>query len=181
MILLTTSLRPTKGIRTLCKDLERSIPTLGKLIRGKMSKYEIADEMVLVSAPKIIFVERWERGFGILEFFELRREKLAWVPPRIFISTVKFRREFGISRKPANASFVDGTDEKTEQIKRLLKKFAEMLDLPIATPSETSFEFDTVMRFTRSPKYLITISFHKHPSGVEIGPRIAIAKVDWKK
>ncbi len=181
MILLTTSLRPTRGIRSLCKDLARSIPTLQKMNRGKMSKYEIANESVLASASRILFIERWKHGFGILEFFELRRGKLACVPPRIFVSTVKFRREFGISQKTANLSFVDRNGEKTEQIERLLKKFAEVLDLPIRTLNEPSLEFDTAMRFTQSPKYPITVSFHKYPSGIEIGPRIAIAKVDWKE
>lgn len=56
MILLTTSRRPTKRIRKFCHDVERSIPDVIRINRGKLNLDGIAEKALELNADRVIII-----------------------------------------------------------------------------------------------------------------------------
>lgn len=94
MILITTSRRPTRRVRSFCKDLERVIPGAVKVNRGKKNIYEVLAEAAQRNLPYAIIVETWKGNPGDMLFY---RADMAGAkePLAVFrIKGVKLQREF---------------------------------------------------------------------------------------
>jgi len=94
-VLLTTSRKPTKSIRTLCNDLSHTFPKAMRINRGKLSLEGIAEKALELAIERVVIVNRWKGGPGKIEFFEFRQDSLNAVPPIVCVHNIKFRREFG--------------------------------------------------------------------------------------
>ena len=58
MILLTTSRRPTKRIRTFCHDFVLSVPNIIRINRGKLNLDGITEKAVELNANRIVVIAR---------------------------------------------------------------------------------------------------------------------------
>lgn len=183
MILLTTSHRPTRRVRSLCNDLARSIPGLVKINRGKMSLFDLAEKAVQMNIGKIIVVDRWKGGPGRIRFFRIIDGKIGEKSPRLYVSGVRLRRELGASEKNdqkiIRRIFLDSTEIGGSEVEKLASSLSEFFEIPILKIEETPSIYDVYLRFTRCEDCLTCISFYTLPSNAEIGPRIKISHVAW--
>jgi len=97
VIIITTSRRPTRRIRTFCNDLARCIPNSMRINRGKLSREGLAEKAYELEADRVIIVDRWKGGPGKIELFNVR-EALVGVPPLIYIRGIKLQREMGFPK-----------------------------------------------------------------------------------
>ncbi len=185
MILLTTSHRPTRRVRSLCNDLARSIPGLVKINRGKTSFFDLAEKAVQMKIEKIIVVDRWKGSPGRIRFFRVVDGKMSEKAPRLYVSGVRLRREFGASKennqkKLIKYMFLDSTEIRGSEVEKLASSLSEFFEIPIFKAEEAPSIYDVYLRFTSSEDCLACISFYTLPSNAEIGPRIKISHVAWQ-
>ncbi|HDD56806.1 MAG TPA: hypothetical protein ENG18_02150 [Nitrososphaeria archaeon] len=170
-------------MRTLCKDLAATIPSLKKVNRGKMSFYDIEERAFEIGADRVLIIDRWKGRPGRIRLFEIKNG-IQQTPPQIYVRGVKFRRDFKI--KPADHSspqsiFIEEPEGLDEDIKRLSETFARFFEVPKLKPEMTeepqSFK---VMRFSVEPENIIRVSFYLMPKNIEVGPRIRISHMVWE-
>ncbi len=75
-ILITTSRRPTRRIRTLAKELERVIPYSRRLQRGKSGFRKLRDHMLTAGQDRLIVIEVYKGNPGRLVFYWLKDSRL---------------------------------------------------------------------------------------------------------
>ncbi len=179
MILITTSRRPTRMIRTLCRDLANTIPSLKRVNRGKMSSYDVSEKAINIGADKVLIIDRWKGRPGRMRFFEVK-EGLSQVPPQIYIRGVKFRRDFKAKRTSSRSVYMENPKNGID-VQRLGEMFSRFFELPIIESERTddSHRF-TVMRLSMDSDNMIRVSFYQMPENVEIGPRIRISHAVWE-
>jgi len=179
MILATTSRRPTRMVRTLCRDLAYVIPSLKRVNRGKMSLHDVGEKAVDVGADKVLIIDRWKGGPGRMRFFEVK-EGLSQVPPQLYIRGVKLRRDFKI-RKPSSHRLFIGDLEKALEVRRLGEMFSRFFELPIIELNEMdSHDNFMIMRLSPDLNHTIRVSFYLMPKNLEVGPRIRISHAVWE-
>lgn len=183
MILLTTSHRPTRRIRSLCNDLARSIPGLKRVNRGKMSLLEVAEKSLEMGAEKFIVVDRWKGGPGRIRLFEISDGSFWERSPRLYVSGVKLRREYKIPRdivdKTINSLFLDASETVDEEVERFRLSIAEFLNLPAIRSLSEALNYEACIRISSGVDSWAYISFHLLSGNIEIGPRIKISHVAW--
>lgn len=181
MILLTTSHRPTRRVRSLCNDLVRSIPGLIKVNRGKMSLLDVAEKSVQLNAEKFAIIDRWKGGPGRIRFFRITGEGFREEPPRLYISGVKLRREFktSVRRESFNLIFIDASETMNSDIEKLKSSLSEFFELPILDLGPETIDYEAYMRIAAGEDCWAYISFFLLPRKIEIGPRIKISHVVW--
>ncbi|MEM1657838.1 MAG: hypothetical protein QXK94_02245 [Candidatus Jordarchaeales archaeon] len=163
MILITTSRRPTRRVRSFCKDLERVIPGAVKVNRGKKNIYEVLAEAAQRNLPYAVVVETWKGNPGNMLFYRAdiagAREPLA-----IFrIKGVKLQREFGKKRI-----------EKVSEIKVLRnERCPELTDFlsKVLGSSETGEEQEKKVILEVDTKNGENVMIFRI-DGEEVGPRI---------
>jgi len=178
MILITTSRRPTRMMRTFCNDLANTIPSLKRVNRGKMSSHEISEKAIDIGADKVLIIDRWKGRPGRIRFFEVK-DGLYQIPPQIYIRGVKFRREFNVKRIVSRKVFIDISEEKVE-IQRLGEMLSGFFELPVKVDEKSGSQKNIVMRLSSELDNVIRVSFYQMPKNMEIGPRIRISHAVWK-
>lgn len=180
MILLTTSRRPTKGIRTFCKDLSYTIPNITRINRGKLSLEGLAAKALELNAEKVVIVDRWKGGPGKIELFRLEKEKLQPVPPLIYLRSVKLRREFGTMprgrRIKSVAVLAAGPSNEIGKLEAALSNF---FNIPVVKTWEDCKAYNAIIQAKMSQAGEILVSFRLLPENVEIGPRMRISHLIW--
>ncbi|RJS84497.1 hypothetical protein CW702_02410 [Candidatus Bathyarchaeota archaeon] len=178
-ILLTTSRRPTRRIRTFLHDLNAVIPGSFRVNRGKASVDDLADEAAWRGISKVIIVDRWKGGPGRIRLFQLTETKLKEVPPRIYIRGIKLQREFGTKERPKiNLLAARQPSFKGHDAERFVRSLSEFLEVPLLSPHET-LEQGAEMRLTLNEEDQITLTFYLFPKGREVGPRIRVSHLIW--
>lgn len=184
MILLTTSHRPTRRVRSLCNDLACSIPGLVRVNRGKTSFFDLAEKAVQMKIEKIVVIDRWKGGPGRIRLLRIIDGKMRECAPRLYISGIKLKREFTaskeISRKLVKCVFLDLGEISNVEVERLASSLSEFFEVPTFKVEEAPSNYDAYLRFTSGEDCLACISFHALPSNAEIGPRIKISHVAWQ-
>jgi len=185
MILLTTSHRPTRRIRSLCNDLTRSIPNSVRVNRGKMNFFDVAAKAIELGTNKFVVVDRWKGGPGRIRFFKVMDEEIKEIVPRLYVSGVKLRREFGVSREEVRRVFrkvfLDVDEMGDEEIGKLASKLSEFFELPALKKSEArTLKYEAYLRIAKGEDCWAYLSFHILPSNMEVGPRIKISHVVWQ-
>jgi len=179
VILLTTSRRPTRGIRTLCHDLARSIPNVVRINRGKLSLDGLAERALEFNADRIIVVDRWKGGPGKIKLFRVESTGLATVPPVMYVAGIKLQREFEAKTKAVRSLAVTMAPGNPEAMK-IAENLSNFLDFPLASMSEAASKFQASMHVSHDASGRIQITFMLLPQMVEIGPRIAMSRVVWE-
>ena len=181
MILLTTSRRPTRMVRTLCRDLANVIPSLKRVNRGKMSSHGVGEKAIDMGADKVLIIDRWKSRPGRMRFFKVK-EGLSQIPPQLYIRGVKLRREFKTKglRASSHRVFIEDLGKSLET-QRLGEMFSRFFELPMIQSNKIEEHGSfTVMRLSLDPNDIIRVSFYLMPKNIEVGPRIRISHAVWE-
>jgi len=183
-ILLTTSRRPTKNMRTFCRDLSHTFPNIVRVNRGKLSLEGLAEKALKYNANKVIIVDRWKGGPGKIQFFYLDAKGLKATPPLVYLQGVKFRRDFRENmprgRRIRNIAVKPSLNQDVER-----KKFEEMLanffEIPFLSVDEAvNNGYDAIMQISQEALNRTKIAFMLLPEQVEIGPQIIVSHLIWE-
>jgi rRNA maturation protein Rpf1 len=171
-------------MRTLCRDISYTFPTVVRMNRGKLSLEGIIEKAAESDAGRVIIVERWVQGTAKIELFEVRQSSLVVVPPIIYVHNVKFRRDFGEwmhkERRIESIAIASSSKENFE-VKRLENAFSSFFEIPIISLEEAiSSRHDAVMQASTDSSSRIIITFRLVPRSVEIGPQIGVSHLVWE-
>jgi len=184
-VLLTTLRRPTKDMRTLCRDIAHTFPNIVRINRGKLSLEGVAEKALELDVEKVMIIEGWKRGQVKLRLFDVSRDGLDVIPPIICVSGgVKFRRDFGEQmlkrrriKSVALATFPKENHE-TRKLENVLSDFFGVPTLPLE--EAVNGKNNAVMQILTDSLNRIAITLKLTPELVEIGPRIGISHLVWE-
>ena len=181
MILLTTSRRPTRRIRTFCKDFSHGIPNVTRINRGKLSLEGLAEKALELGADGVVIVDRWKGGPGKIEFFKVKEGKLQPTPPMIYVRGVKLRREFGTMPRGRRikSTAILALPEAPPEVIRLREAFSEFFHIPVIHADEEKRRFSALMEIKTNPAGEIVVTFRLLPENVEVGPMMRISHMIW--
>ena len=178
-ILLTTSRDPTPRIRAFCHDLAEAMPNVMYVNRGKMNNDEIAEKTLEHDATRVIVVDRWQGGPGVLRLFEVGESGLVSTPPVIHVASMKLRRDLGASRvKPASSIIAakhDGFDDSVG----LGNALSGFFGISIIETKDVVKTGSTILSISPDKSGRIMMTFVKEPNHREVGPRVLILRVEW--
>lgn len=184
-MLLTTSRRPTKNMRTLCRDISSIFPNIVRINRGKLSLERMAEKALESGAEKVIVIDRGEKGLGKIEFFNLRQDGLESFPPIIYLHSAKFRRDFEeqMPKKRGMASIaIVASSKRTFEVEKLEKALSSFFDVPILSVEEAvNGKYNVAMQILARSSNSVNITFRLIPKLIEIGPQIGISHLVWKR
>jgi len=168
-------------MRTLCNDLARSIPGVVRANRGKLSLDGVAEKALEHTAEKVVIVDRWQGGPGRIELFKVTSHGLMPVPPIIFVSGVRLRREFGEVESGRVGSLAGRRSHSEEKrVSGVAEVLSSFFDIPFLSMDEAVSRCNTAMRFSLDSKGRVQFTFLLLPQNVEIGPRITISHTVWE-
>jgi len=183
-ILLTTSRRPTKNMRSFCRDLSQTFPNTVRINRGKLSLERVAEKALELDAEKVMTVERWKGGMAGIRFFGISEKGLDNVPPLIHIASVKLRRDFGKitnKRRKMKSLAVASSRKTSPKVKRLENALSQFFNIPVLPFDEVANEkCDIAMQISTDHSDNVIITFKLVPRFVEIGPQIRVSHLVWK-
>jgi len=181
VILLTTSRRPTRGIRTLCHDLVHSIPDVVRISRGKLSVIEVAEKALENNTDKVIIVDRWKSGPGEIRFFNVNSTGLDAVPPLVYVSGIRLQKTFRKAKvKPVRSLAVALPSEKYNQTSKIAGFLSDFLNVPMLRTDDASVNCQAAMLISLDSIQRIQITFFLLPEKIEFGPRITVSHVLWE-
>jgi len=180
VILLTTSRRPTNRIRTFCRDLARSIPSVVRVNRGKLNLDGIAEKALEFDADRVMVVDQWKGEPGKIGLFRAGPEGLAPVPPLICVTSVKLQREFGAKVKPTRSLIITTTPEESHDVLKVADSLSSFLDVPRSSMDEAVSKYPVSMHVSSSALHRIQVTFMLLPETIEVGPRITVSSVVWE-
>ena len=180
MILLTTSRRPTRAIRTLCSDLANSLPSVVRVNRGKMSLDGIAEKSIELETDRAVVVSRWSDGPGRITLFKLALTGLKPVPPIMLIAEVRFRREFKEKTRRFRSSAITIDTEDSSELEKIGDCLSRFFHLPVLRVEEATGKHGASMHFSFGSSRHPQIAFMLPERMVEIGPRITLSKLVWE-
>ena len=183
MILLTTSRRPTKAIRTFCRDLSHTIPNTLRINRGKLSLEGVAEKALEVNAEKVLIVERWKGGPGKIQFFNVSEKGLRLIPPLIYLKRVKLQREFPEAKpkgRRIKSLALAVSRSLSVEVKKLEDALSKFFGIQIVSYEESVKGYDALMQIMPEQQGFLAVTFKLIPEMVEIGPRIGISHLIWE-
>jgi len=180
MILLTTSRRPARRIRTLCHDFAHSIPNIIRINRGKMNIDGIAERAVELNADRIVVIDRWQAGPGKIKLFRIEPTGLIPVPPLMYVAGVRLQREFEEKTKHVRSLVVTTEPENPPETVRIAERLSDFFNLPRLSVDEAATKYQASMHVSLNASRRNQITFMFLPQMVEIGPRITLSKLVWE-
>jgi len=183
-ILLTTSRKPAKLMRTFCKDISHNFPNIARINRGKLSLEGTAEKALELGAEKVMIVERWKKGLAKIRFFTISEKGLDAVPPLIYIGGLKLRRDLR-EKMPKGRRIkslaVASSRNVSLKVERIEKALSEFFNIPIIPFYEVvNRKCDAVIQISADQPNRIIITFMLLPKLVEIGPQIRISHLIWE-
>jgi rRNA maturation protein Rpf1 len=181
VILLATSRRPTRRIRTFCRDLVRSIPNVVRINRGKLSLDGIAERALEFNADRVVIVDRWRGGPGKIVLFQNGPEGLIPVFPLMYVSGVRLQREFEETKTKHSSSLTITTPrEKTTEVAKIAEFLSNFLNISMSSMDEAVSGYPIAMHISLNASGHIQITFMLLPENVELGPRVTLSHVVWE-
>jgi rRNA maturation protein Rpf1 len=171
-------------MRTLCRDLNHSLPSTVRINRGKLSLEGIAEKSVELNAEKVIIIERWKHGVGKILFFNVESHGLKGIPPMIYIRSVKFRREFEEQAPKGwriKSIAIAASPKQNFEVEKLENALSNFFTVPVLPLEEiVKRKYDATMQILTDPLKRITVTFRRIPEMVEVGPRVSIWRLIWE-
>ena len=180
-ILLTTSRNPTPKIRSFCNDIARVVPNIALVNRGKMSMNDLAEKALETNADRAVIIDRWERGIGRIEFFQVSSGHLTSVPPILFIADVKLQREIAQTRLKPIHSLVMTQPTSTSNSVQLADALTKFFSVPTLSEKKAASNYQAAIRISRNAKERVQVTFTQLPNMVEVGPRMTLGRVEWER
>jgi rRNA maturation protein Rpf1 len=180
MILLTTSRRPARRIRTLCHDFARIIPNIIRINRGKLSIDGVAERAVELDAGQIVIIDRWKGGPGKIKLFRMEPTGLIPVSPLMYVAGIRLQREFEARTKYVRSLVVTTEPENLSETVRIAERLSDFFNLPRLLIDEVATKYQASMHVSLNASRRNQITFMLFPQMVEIGPRIILSKSVWE-
>lgn len=167
-------------MRTFCHDLERAIPNVILINRGKLDLDGLAEKALELDAGRVIVVDRWQGRVGKIQFFNLTSSGLVSVYLTMQVAKVKLQREFGEKRlKPTKKLALSNISQNSEA-NAVAQSLSKFLDIPILSLEEaTSKVYEAAMQISQDASKQLQITFIRLPMMRETGPRITIKHLTW--
>jgi rRNA maturation protein Rpf1 len=182
-LLLTTSRRPTRNMRTLCNEISYNIPFAIRINRGKLSLEGIAEKSIEVNAEKVLIIERWKFGVGKIQLFYVKPIGLERVPPTIYVRHVRFRRDLAAEMmrgRRIKSIAMAASLHKNAEVMKLEKALSDFLTLQVLSLEEVvNRKYDAAMQIKTTSQKDLIITFMLLPELVEIGPQIWVSHLVW--
>lgn len=183
IVLLTTSRRPTRSIRTFCSDLSRTFPNIVHVNRGKLSLEGVAEKALELEAEGVMIVDRWKGGPGKVQLFKVEEGGLKAFPLLIYLKGVKLRRDFkGLPStiRRAKSVAIVRQPETPSEIEKLENAFSKFFNVPVFSIEEAvKRNCDIVMQTSVDQANRATITFKLVPELAEVGPKLKISHLIW--
>jgi len=179
-LLLTTSGRPTRRVRSFCKDLVNVIPGARKFTRGKMSLSSMAERMRELNEKYIAIVSCWKGNPGSIRFFILTQNDLELVPPIIFIARTKLQREYGYRGKPLKSLAIIPKPFHLESLQRLAQALSRFTGSPVIYDQSQASEFEGALLVSSTVMYEAEITFTIPPLTNDVGPSFVVKRLIWR-
>ena len=161
--------------------MARSIPGVVRVNRGKLSLDGVAEKALELPAERVVIVDRWQNGPSKIELFRISQDGLQSVPPVIFVSEVRLRREFGEARSRRVGSLAatapSGIQRRVFEVAGALSSF---FGIPFLSMDEAVSRHGAAMHFSSDSKGRVQFTFLLLPQKVEIGPRVTISDTVWE-
>jgi len=168
-------------MRTFCKDLARPIPGVVRVNRGKLSLDEVAEKALECAAEKVIIVDSWRGGAGKIQLFRIGQDGLVSVPPMIFVSEIRLRREFGEAKSRRVGSLaVTAPSSSQKRVFEVAEALSSFFSVPFLSIDEAVARCNAAMHLSFDSKGRVQFTFLLLPQNVEIGPRITVSHMDWE-
>ncbi len=94
-ILITSSHRPSRRVRSFINDLARTLPKATRINRGKKSIEDLRDLMRLAGYRVLIITNTWKANPGRIDAYLREGEALRKIGS-LYISSIKLSREQGV-------------------------------------------------------------------------------------
>ena len=182
-ILLTTSRRPAKLMRTFCKDISHNFPNIVRINRGKLSLEGTAEKALELGAEKVMIVKRWKKGLGKIRFFTISEKGLDAAPPLIYVGGLKLRRDLRekMPKGRITSLAIASSRNVPLEVRRMENVLSEFFNIPILSSDEAvNRKCDAVIQISAERPNRIIITFMLLPKLVEIGPQIRISHLIWE-
>ncbi|MBS7643402.1 hypothetical protein KEJ26_02300 [Candidatus Bathyarchaeota archaeon] len=179
MILLTTSLRPTRRVRSFCNDIQRVLPNVIRITRGKLALDALAEKALELKAEGVVVVERWKGEPSKITFYRITSKGLETFFPIIFLGNVKLQQDYGQIYKPAGKIAVSLSSSLSEDARRVAERFSEFFHLPILEANANLRKIDATLNFSSQFGSVTKVSLTHPPIVHEVGPSFTVKMVKW--
>ncbi|RJX15965.1 hypothetical protein CW703_02965 [Candidatus Bathyarchaeota archaeon] len=172
-VLITSSRRPTRSMRTLMRDLHTVIPRSYRINRGKMSMEELAEVASNLQSNYVLLVTRWKGGPGKIEFYKVWDGELKLVPPTLYLKGIRLQREYPTFWRKLRIrcrSLAVVKPEK-EELKKLAKEISKILKTPFVDEAEKE-NYQVYLKIFEGSGYKAKITFFSTMHKMEIGPAL---------
>jgi len=185
LILITTSRRPTRRIRSLVKDLFRVIPGAVRVNRGKMNIREVAMRTLKEGFCRAMVIGRYKGNPGRIRFLKVTPSGFEYIPPVLFLSGITLRREMTDKRAPQGRDMAVITfNDENEEVIKLTRHLAyafnremflveKLEDIRRIYEDEGYDVFLAVKKVGDEP----VLRFYYAPEMEELGPRLRVGRV----
>jgi len=167
-------------MRSLCHDLERVLPNTIRINRGKLSLSETVEKALEIEADRIIVVERWKGGPGRMRFYQTPSEVVAPFP-LLILGGVKTQVDFGNRRRLSKNLALTVTENPSKEIVDLAQFLSTFLKVPFLEERKLEENFKAVLHLSTIYEGDVRIQFMSLPTMKEVGPRLIIRRMVWKK
>ncbi|MCX8204087.1 MAG: hypothetical protein N3H31_00235 [Candidatus Nezhaarchaeota archaeon] len=171
-IFITTSHRPTRRVRSFCKELSVVLPGSVYVNRGKMSLNEVMLEASAKDMSHVLVVNVRKGNPGRLDLYRTEANEL--VASLVCLGT-KLVREMGMHPQRLTKAAV--AIEAERELEALGKVLAEALGLPLVKGRPSAPNYGSLVLISPRRGYLGAINFLDLQRGRPIGPSIRIKRV----
>ena len=185
MILITTSRRPTRRIRSLIKDLFRVIPGAVRVNRGKMNIRDVAMRALREGFCRAMIVGRYKGNPGRIRFLKVTPSGFEYIPPVVFLSGITLRREMTDKRAPQgrDMAIITFSDEE-EEVLRFARSLAYAFNREMFVVDKLDDiggiyedqEYDVFLA-VKADREGFALRFYYAPELEELGPRLRVGRV----
>jgi len=179
VILLTTSLRPTRRIRSFCSDIQRVLPNVVQVSRGKLALDALAEKALELKADGVVVVDRWRGEPSKIILHRVTSKGLETFFPLLFIANVRLQRDYGQIYKPVGKVAVSLSSDLSEEARRIAERISNFFRLPFLNMNADLRKIDASLIFSSQFGYIVKASFTHPPLVHEVGPSFTIKTVVW--
>jgi rRNA maturation protein Rpf1 len=151
--------------------------------RGKLSLTGIAEKAFELNLERVVIIGKF-KGELEVQFFHVKHEGLEFVPPLVYLRSVKLRRDFKEKmprgERIKSIAIVTSSEEdlEDEKFKNFLSNFFEVPLLSLE--GVISGKYDAVLQVQTNSLGRKILTFKLAPEFVEVGPRLNISRLVWE-
>lgn len=179
-LLITSSRRPARTVRTLMRDLQAVVPNSLRLNRGKTGLGELGEIASAIGAGYVLLIGRWKGCPGLLEFYKVEGEALRRIPPLLRLGAVRLRREIkGGKRSSSHPESVVIIEPRILGHHKLAEALGEIFGMHVVPQKREPQDCQLYMT-VKGKGEEVGITFFSAKEGSEVGPVISVADIEWE-